>query len=100
MKIWEIITESVKLNKHAREHAQAMIDFLNSQNITDTRVEWGGKHPRLMFSYMGRPLYYSFPGTPGDSRRASKMAVSDLRRLLAQVASNPTGGLPLARRAM
>ena len=102
MKIVEIITdeavtEAAKLNRHAREHAAAMIDFLRSQGVNDSHVEWGSKHPRLMFSFMGRPLYYSFPATPGDSRRASRMAVSDLRRLLAKIASNPTAALHLRR---
>ena len=45
------------------------------------RIEHGSKHPRLYFRYQGKEMFYVFPGSTGDSRRARYNAVTDLRKL-------------------
>jgi hypothetical protein len=66
----------------------ALTDELERAGITHHRVEYGGKHPRLVFDVAGRVRSYTFPGTcwDGPSRHA---VVAELRRMLRELQQLP-----------
>ena len=57
-------------------------DFLRKSGATNVGVEHGKKHPRIIYMWHGRQSFYVIPGTPGDSLRGHKQAISDLRHIL------------------
>ncbi|HCE72085.1 hypothetical protein KQ247_02655 [Ruegeria pomeroyi] len=64
---------------------------------TNTRIEHGGKHPRLVGDYLGQPFVFVFPGSTGDWR-AVLNCVSDLRRVLGVEREQPKAVRPAKAR--
>lgn len=62
--------------------ARAIIAFLKNTGAGDINIENGGKHPRIRYTWEGCSRFYVIPGTPGDARRGTQQALSDLRRLM------------------
>lgn len=69
--------------KHS-DHLQAVLDEFARCGAVVTRLENGGKHPRVYFRIGGRVRFYVVPNTPSD-RRAWLNARSQIRGLCGYV---------------
>ena len=58
------------------------IAFLETSGAEHVHMTMGRKHPRVVFEWKGEEMFYVLPGTPGDTLRGAKNAISDLRRML------------------
>ncbi len=72
-------------NARATENARDLSDYLTEWGAENVRVLQTKGHPRLVFSRHGTEWFYILPSTPGDTLRATKNAVSDLRHMLGLV---------------
>jgi hypothetical protein len=101
MRISEIIDVDLfeaQLSRNARQFAQGLIDLLRSRGVPEPiNIEFGGKHPRLIFVYKGRNLEYPFPGSPSESRSGMKNSISNLKRILDQIDLDPQGRINFRR---
>lgn len=65
-----------------RAYIDALTAELEAHGVSDYRVEHGGKHPRLIFTFRGREMFKVFPASPSDNRRGIQNAVRELRKLM------------------
>ena len=84
MKIFEIISEDIRLGRSGRDYANTLIAYLRSVGITDVQIQYKGKHPSIVFPYLGRQVAFSFPST-GSDHRGMKNAIRDLKHKMMQV---------------
>lgn len=63
------------------EHIDTLLTFLRDQGATDIRVEMGGKHPHIYWTWRGEAQKYITAGSLSDWRGTNN-ALSDLRHKL------------------
>lgn len=70
------------MNSNSKRIAEALIAVLTKAGACDVQIVQGGKHPRVSYVWNGNSGFYVFSGTPSDSRRGTKNAVCELRKIL------------------
>ena len=82
--------------KAAAEIEQKAARFLWENGAADIRVEHGGKHPKLVWTYQGRTMSHILSASPSDTN-AAFILLRDLRRMLG-VTSTRAPRQPRAKR--
>ena len=65
-----------------REHERAAINFVRAQGAMDVRIEKGGRHEFLRFTYRGREWSHLLPTSPKSFGTSAKLEVIAIRKML------------------
>lgn len=80
------------------EYVDRVLAYLHSVGATEIRIEHGGKHHRVVFSWKGQEMFHILAGSTGDTLRGFKKAISDLRHMLGLVAPTKRVGARRSRK--
>lgn len=64
---------------------KAISAVLDAEGV-NYKVEWGGKHPKMVFAINGREIKYTISASP-SCNKAGKNAASDVKRIIRQAQS-------------
>ena len=83
--IYKVLSEDTRLGRTGRDYFNALTEYLRQEhNITNVTLMHRGKHPAIVFDFMGRRVSHFFPAT-GSDWRGIKNSLRDLRNNLLKI---------------